>query len=138
RRHTRRRHRRCFVSGWCGAPRVHCGLTDNTRPQLWDAGLMEGGEQRQYPRFGLGLPVRLLFSDRGIEVGGELQDISRGGCFFKSTVKVDVDRKISIVFSLSRGGKTCRATGHVIRTLAYRGFAVLFEDVNDSTFDFIR
>jgi len=98
---------------------------------------MDGAEQRQYPRFGLGLPVKLQFSDAGIEVGGELQDISRGGCFFKSTVKVDVDRKISIVFSLSRG-MTCRATGHVIRTMAYKGFAVLFEDVNDSTFDFIR
>ncbi len=86
---------------------------------------MDGAEQRQYPRFGLGLPVKLHFSDAGIEVGGELQDISRGGCFFKSTVKVDVDRKISLVFSLSRGGKTCRATGQFIRTLAYKGFAVL-------------
>jgi hypothetical protein len=98
---------------------------------------MDGGEQRQYPRFGLGLPVRLLFSERGIEVGGELQDISRGGCFFKSVAKVDVDRKISIVFSLSHGN-TCRASGHVIRTTAYKGFAVLFEDVNDSTSAFIR
>ena len=53
---------------------------------------MDGAEQRQYPRFGLGLPVKLHFSDAGIEVGGELQDISRGGCFFKSAVKVDVDR----------------------------------------------
>ena len=99
---------------------------------------MDGEEQRQYPRFGLGLPVKLLFSDRGLEVGGELQDISRGGCFFKSTVKVDVDRKISLVFSLNRGGNTCRASGHVIRTTAYKGFAVLFDDVNDSVFDFIR
>ena len=110
---------------------------DTMHSQLWHAEPMDGAEQRQYPRFGLGLPVKLQFSDAGIEVGGELQDISRGGCFFKSTVKVDVDRKISIVFSLSRG-KTCRATGHVIRTMAYKGFAVLFEDVNDSTFDFIR
>jgi hypothetical protein len=104
---------------------------------LWHAEAMDGGDQRQYPRFGLGLPVKLMFSERGIEVGGELQDISRGGCFFKSTVKVDVDRKISIVFSLSRGS-TCRASGHVIRTTAYKGFAVLFDDVNDSTNDFIR
>jgi hypothetical protein len=99
---------------------------------------MDGGEQRQYPRFGLGLPVKLLFSERGLEVGGELQDISRGGCFFKSTAMVDVDRKISIVFSLSRGGSTCRARGHVIRTTAYKGFAVLFEDVSESISDFIR
>jgi hypothetical protein len=99
---------------------------------------MDGEEQRQYPRFGLGLPVTLLFSDRGLEVGGELQDISRGGCFFKSTVKVDVDRKISLVFSLNRNGDTCRASGHVIRTTAYKGFAVLFDDVNDSVFEFIR
>jgi len=98
---------------------------------------MDGGEQRQYPRFGLGLPVRLMFSERGTEVGGELQDISRGGCFFKSTAKVDVDRKISIVFSLSRGN-TCCARGHVIRTTAYKGFAVLFEDINESTTEFIR
>jgi PilZ domain len=98
---------------------------------------MDGGDQRQYPRFGLGLPVKLLFSDRGLEEGGELQDISRGGCFFKSAAKVEVDRKIEIVFSLSRGS-TCHATGHVIRTTAYQGFAVLFDDVSDSTFDFIR
>src|SRR5205085_3650448 len=86
---------------------------------------------------GLGLPVKLLFSDRGIEVGGELQDISRGGCFYKSSAKVEVDRKISIVFSLSRGN-TCCARGHVIRTTAYKGFAVLFEDINESVFEFIR
>jgi hypothetical protein len=98
---------------------------------------MDGGEQRQYPRFGLGLPVTLLFSDRGIKVGGELQDISRGGCFFKSSAKVDVDRKISIVFSVNEG-TTCKARGHVIRTTAYRGFAVLFEEANESIFDFIR
>ena len=98
---------------------------------------MDGGEQRQYPRFGLGLPVRLMFSGRGTEIGGELQDISRGGCFFKSAAKVEVDRKISIVFSLSRGN-TCCARGHVIRTTAYKGFAVLFEDVNESTTEFIR
>ena len=98
---------------------------------------MDGAEQRQYPRFGLGLPVKLQFSDAGIEVGGELQDISRGGCFFKSTVKVDVDRKISIVFSVNHG-TTCTASGHVIRTMAYKGFAVLFEEANDSIFEFIR
>jgi hypothetical protein len=97
----------------------------------------DGGEQRQYPRFGLGLPVTLLFSDRGLKLSGELQDISRGGCFFKSTAKVDVDRKISIVFSLNPGA-TCKASGHVIRTLAYKGFAVLFEEANDSISDFIR
>jgi hypothetical protein len=96
---------------------------------------MDGGEQRQYPRFGLGMPVKLLFS--GTEIGGELQDISRGGCFFKSAAKVEVDRKISIVFSLSRGN-TCCARGHVIRTTAYKGFAVLFEDINESVYDFIR
>ena len=98
---------------------------------------MDGGEQRQYPRFGLGLPVRLMFSERGTEIGGELQDISRGGCFFKSAAKVEVDRKISIVFSLSRGN-TCCARGHVIRTMAYKGFAVLFEDINESATEFIR
>ena len=98
---------------------------------------MDGGEQRQFPRFGLGLPVKLFFSDRGLEVGGELQDISRGGCFFKSTAKVDIDRKISIVFSLNPG-KICQASGHVIRTTAYKGFAVLFEEASDSISDFIH
>jgi hypothetical protein len=98
---------------------------------------MDGVEQRQYPRFGLGLPVTLLFSERGVKVGGELQDISRGGCFFKSSAKIDLDRKISIVFSV-HPGSTCKASGHVIRTTAYKGFAVLFEEANDSIFDFIR
>ncbi|HEX3698866.1 MAG TPA: PilZ domain-containing protein [Polyangia bacterium] len=88
---------------------------------------MDGVEQRQYPRFGLGVPVTLVFSARGVSADGELQDISRGGCFFKSTIKVDIHRKISVVFSSDRG-QTWRASGSVIRTVAYRGFAVLFEE----------
>lgn len=98
---------------------------------------MEGVEQRQYPRFGLGVPVTLVFSARGVSADGELQDISRGGCFFKSTVKVDVDRKISVVFS-SGHGETWRATGSVIRTVAYRGFAVLFEEGTESLDDVLH
>ncbi|HEY2901023.1 MAG TPA: PilZ domain-containing protein [Polyangia bacterium] len=88
---------------------------------------MDGVEQRQYPRFGLGVPVTLVFSARGVSADGELQDISRGGCFFKSTIKVDIHHKISVVFSSDRG-QTWRASGSVIRTVAYRGFAVLFEE----------
>jgi hypothetical protein len=99
---------------------------------------MAGVEQRQYPRFGLGLPVTLVFRERGSSVPGELQDISRGGCFFKSTVRVDLDRRISVVFSVS-SGKTCRASGRVVRTVAYRGFAVLFDDDEEGAIaDFIR
>jgi len=86
-----------------------------------------GDEQRQYPRFGLGLPVTLLFGARKQSVPGELQDISCGGCFFKSQVAVDVDRRIAVVLS-DAAGKKCRATGRVVRTMAYTGFAVLFDD----------
>lgn len=87
----------------------------------------EGQEQRQYPRFGLGLPVTLLFGLRKQSVPGELQDISCGGCFFKSRVAVDVDRRISVVLA-DTSGKTCRASGRVVRTIAYTGFAVLFDE----------
>jgi hypothetical protein len=97
---------------------------------------MDGGDQRVYPRFGLGLRVTLLFSQQGVRVDGELQDISRGGCFFKSSAKVDVNRKISISFSLNTD-KSCQASGQVIRTTAYKGFAVLFEETNQSISDFI-
>jgi hypothetical protein len=94
-------------------------------------------EHRQYPRFGLGLPVTLVFSERGQSVAGELQDISRGGCFFKSAAAVEVHRRISVVFSVS-SGKTCRASGRVVRTVAYRGFAVLFDDDREGAIsDFI-
>lgn len=86
-----------------------------------------GPEQRQYPRFGLGLPVTLLFGERRQSIPGELQDISCGGCFFKSRVAVDIDRRISVVLADS-SGRTCRASGRVVRTLAYTGFAVLFDD----------
>jgi hypothetical protein len=92
-------------------------------------------EQRQYPRLGLGLPVTLLFSERGETVTGELQDISHGGCFFKSTAPVEVNRRISVVFSVS-SGRTCKASGRVVRTVAYRGFAVLFDD--DAIAELIR
>jgi hypothetical protein len=82
---------------------------------------------RQHPRFGLGLPVTLLFGARRESVAGELQDISCGGCFFKSRATVDVDRRISLVLAAA-SGRTCRASGRVVRTMAYTGFAVLFDD----------
>ena len=82
-------------------------------------------EQRQYPRLGLGLPVTLMLLGKG-QVSAELQDISRGGCFFKSREVVPLDRRISVVLSV-QGGKSCQASGRVVRTVAYRGFAVLFD-----------
>ena len=87
----------------------------------------QGPDQRQHPRFGLGLPVTLVFGDHGLRVSGELQDISSGGCFFKARTAVDVGRRISVVLA-DAGGHTCRASGRVVRTLAYRGFAVLFDE----------
>jgi hypothetical protein len=98
---------------------------------------MEAVEQRQYPRFGLGVPVTLVFSKRGVSADGELQDISLGGCFFKSTAKVEMDHKISVIFS-SGGGQTWRASGSVIRTMAYRGFAVLFEEGTEPLSTFLQ
>jgi len=96
-----------------------------------------GQEQRQYPRLGLGLPVTLSLLGRG-EVSAELQDISRGGCFFKSGETVPVDRRISVVLT-SQGGKTVQASGRVVRTVAYKGFAVLFDqDDGGAIEDFIR
>ena len=98
---------------------------------------MAGKEQRQYPRIGLGLPVTLQLLGRG-QVSAELQDISRGGCFFKSTESVPLDRRISVVLSAS-SGRTCQASGRVVRTVAYRGFAVLFdEDDGGAIDDFVR
>ena len=95
-------------------------------------------EQRQYPRLGLGLPVTLMLLGRG-EVSAELQDISRGGCFFKSSETVPVDRRISVVLSTTNGGKTVQASGRVVRTVAYKGFAVLFdEDDGGAIEEFIR
>lgn len=98
---------------------------------------MDGVEHRQYPRFGLGVPVTLVFSKRGESVDGELQDISQGGCFFKSAATVELDRKISVVFSSGRG-QTWRASGSIIRTVAYRGFAVLFEEGTEPLSDVLQ
>ena len=51
---------------------------------------------------------------------------------------MEMDRRISVVFSVS-SGKTCRASGRVVRTVAYRGFAVLFDsDDEEAISDFIR
>jgi hypothetical protein len=98
---------------------------------------MADADKRQYPRIGLGLPVTLQLLGRG-QVKAELQDISRGGCFFKSTETVPLDRRISVVLSAS-SGRTCQASGRVVRTVAYRGFAVLFdEDDGGAIADFIR
>jgi hypothetical protein len=97
-----------------------------------------GQEQRQHPRFGLGVPVTLLFGIHRRMVPGELQDISGGGCFFKSRVSVDLDRRIAVVLT-SASGKRCRATGRVVRTTAYKGFAVLFDDAGTRAVgDFIK
>jgi hypothetical protein len=106
---------------------------------------MGWSEQRQYPRLGLGLPVSLLFlgSRFGAQFGGqssnhqveaELQDISRGGCFFKSNLEMAIDKRISVVLSAT-GGKTCQASGRVVRTVAYKGFAVLFDEADTSALD---
>jgi hypothetical protein len=109
---------------------------------------MGWSEQRQYPRLGLGVPVTLLFlggsGGRGHgegegerttgQVSAELQDISRGGCFFKSDAPVNVDKRISVVLSAT-GGRTCQASGRVVRTVAYRGFAVLFDEDDMSSMD---
>ena len=98
---------------------------------------MGWSEQRQYPRLGLGLPVTLLFlggQARNGQVEAELQDISRGGCFFKSNLEMAIDRRISVVLSAT-GGKTCQASGRVVRTLAYKGFAVLFDETDTSELD---
>jgi hypothetical protein len=98
----------------------------------------QGLEQRQHPRFGLGLPVTLVFGDHGSREAGELQDISSGGCFFKARTAVDVGRQISVVLA-DAAGHTCRASGRVVRTLAYRGFAVLFDDAGSlAVGDFIK
>jgi hypothetical protein len=94
---------------------------------------MGGTEQRQYPRLGLGLPVTLLFLGRG-QFEAELQDISRGGCFFKSNAAVAMDKRISVVLSAT-GGKTCQASGRVVRTVAYTGFAVLFDQDDTTSLD---
>jgi PilZ domain len=96
-------------------------------------GRMGWSEQRQYPRLGLGLPVTLLFLGHG-QIEAELQDISRGGCFFKSNAEVALDKRISVVLSAT-GGKTCQASGRVVRTVAYRGFAVLFDEDDTSSLD---
>jgi hypothetical protein len=99
--------------------------------------VMAEADKRQYPRIGLGLPVTLQLLGHG-SVAAELQDISRGGCFFKAIVNVPVDRRISVVLS-ANGGKTCQASGRVVRTVAYKGFAVLFDqDDGGAIEDFIR
>jgi hypothetical protein len=97
---------------------------------------MGWSEQRQYPRLGLGLPVTLLFLGHGGQgqIAAELQDISRGGCFFKSNAVVAVDKRISVVLSAT-GGKTCQASGRVVRTVAYKGFAVLFDQDDTASLD---
>src|SRR5438034_11346508 len=95
--------------------------------------VMAGKEQRQYPRIGLGLPVTLQLLGRG-QVSAELQDISRGGCFFKSNETVPIDRRISVVLA-ANGGRTCQASGRVVRTVAYKGFAVLFDQDDTASLD---
>jgi len=74
-------------------------------------------EQRQYPRLGLGLPVTLSLLGKG---------------------QVHADRRISVVLSV-QGGKSCQASGRVVRTVAYKGFAVLFDqDDGGAIEEFIR
>jgi PilZ domain len=98
---------------------------------------MGWSEQRQHPRLGLELPVTLLFlggQSRNGQIEAELQDISRGGCFFKSNLEIALDKRISVVLSAT-GGKTCQASGRVVRTVAYKGFAVLFDQDDTSSLD---
>src|SRR4051812_38789129 len=79
----------CSVDAAGTAPRdtTHLRLIN-----LWHArrAMAATEEQRQYPRLGLGVPVTLQFLGRAA-VNAELQDISRGGCFFKSPEPVSLD-----------------------------------------------
>ena len=83
------------------------------------------------------MPVTLQLLGRG-SVDAELQDISCGGCFFKAPQAVALDRRISVVLSAA-GGKSCQVSGRVVLTVAYKGFAVLFDaDDGGAIEEFIR
>ena len=96
----------------------HDARSDTTPSHLWHAGPdgVVGAAAVSALRVGAAGDAAVL--GRG-QFEAELQDISRGGCFFKSNAAVALDRRISVVLS-ANGGKTCQASGRVVRTVAYR------------------
>ena len=99
---------------------------------------MAGQEQRQYPRIGLGLPVTLQLLGRG-----QVSRRAAGHLARRLLLQVDRDRSRSTAASRSccrpTAARPARRPGRVVRTVAYKGFAVLFDqDDGGAIEEFIR
>src|SRR4051812_14284139 len=101
-----------------------------------EGSLLEGAEQRAFPRTGFGLKVSLmLLRERG-PIPGTLENISEGGCFFATRATVKEGAAVSVVFGLRPQG-LCAASGRVVRTQDAEGFGVKFNDINTYMREFV-
>ncbi|MFC1611357.1 PilZ domain-containing protein [Myxococcota bacterium] len=87
-------------------------------------------EKRRHSRFELAMPVSLRF--RHQLVTGELHNLSRGGLFVRTALRIEVDLEefVLVEFCVAPTKARCVAQGRVIRA-EKAGFAVQFDELSD-------
>ena len=83
-------------------------------------------ERRRHPRYRVDLPMTvLLAADPHAAFAGELQDLSVGGCFLRTSLPHEEFANAALAFR--RELRAPLVGGRVVRRVASLGFAVSFE-----------
>jgi hypothetical protein len=97
---------------------------------------MVHSERRQHMRLELKFPVRLHVSGQKKPIGGQLNDISMGGCFFWAVPPADTDH-VTVSVSFRRQPPVIFGAGPIVRRAGEQGFGVRFDDANQDGAHFI-
>lgn len=83
-------------------------------------------ERRRHPRYRVDLPMTVVLAAApGDAFTGELQDLSAGGCFLRTTLPRDDFGNAALSFH--RGLRAPMVAGRVVRRVTNQGFAVSFD-----------
>jgi hypothetical protein len=94
-------------------------------------------EHRRYPRFLLGLPVKLRVAGRAEALTVELLDLSaRGGRFRAMGDEVQLDDRAAFGFVIP-GQRHCVASGRCVRVRGSGEFALSFDRSNEAFRGFV-
>jgi hypothetical protein len=97
--------------------------------------MIDAEDQREHPRTGFGLEVRLMLLREKQPITAILENISEGGCYFSARAPVREGAAVSVVFGLRPRG-LCAASGRVVR-VQDDGFGVKFNDINGYMREFV-
>lgn len=97
-------------------------------------------ELRRYPRFAVGLPVRLAIAGRADPITVELVDLSEAGGRFRALADADevrLDDRAAFGFVIP-GQQHCVARGRCVRVPGAGEFALVLDRANDAFRGFLR